>query len=457
MLVSLVLALSPLVPAQAPRMLAAEELQADVFQLTDTLTRLHAGLHRYASVEEIDEACGALALAAEAGAHDVLWFHRQVCELIARIGCGHSRAILGERDRAAALTRRGMLPFTVLLDGERAWIVRVLDPKAALRPGQELLAVDGLSLAEIRARAFARMSDDGFVTSAKERRFEREFAETYSVLVDEAPAGPFELRLADVSESVRVTGLSGEAYRAARGVEAEPALIALELLPEFDAAHLSVTAFQDAAAGQPGFLAQLETSFRTLREKKVAHLILDLRGNGGGRDMFGAKLVSYFAHGPFGYFERIEVTPEYQGDVEIEERQGRRLMLSHEGLALQQPAEFAFQGEVSFLIDGNTFSTAADVAAVAHANHLATFLGEETGGGYEGNNSGDSTRILLRNSGLTVFVPQWNYTTAGVGPGHHGRGVEPDVALKPTIADALAGRDALLARALERIRAGTKR
>ena len=173
--------------------------------------------------------------------------------------------------------------------------------------------------------------------------------------------------------------------------------------------------------------------------------------------MFGAALVSYLAHAPFGYFERIEVTPDYQGDVEIVEREGRRLMLSHEGLQVQQPAEFAFQGAVSFLIDGHTFSTAADVASVAHANHLATFLGEETGGGYEGNNSGDSTRLTLRNSGLTVFVPQWNYTTAGVGPGHHGRGVEPDVALKPTIEAVLAGRDAVLERAQERIRAGTKR
>jgi len=444
-------------PAQAPRVLSSEELQADVFQLTDTLSRLHAGLHRYASAEEIDEAFGALALTVEDEPHDVLWFHRQVSALIARIGCGHSRVILGERDRAAALARRGMLPFTVLLDGERAWLLKVLEPKSGLRPGQELLALDGLSMAELRARAFARMSDDGFVTSAKERGLEHEFAESYAVLVDETPGGPFELRLAGVAEPVHVAGLAPEAYRAARGPEPERPLVSLQLLPADDAARLSIAAFGSPPAGEPGFLAQLETSFRTLREKQVAHLILDLRGNGGGVDTFGAALVSYLARAPFGYFERIEVTPDYQGDVEIVEREGRRLMLSHPGLQVQQPAELHFLGEVSFLIDGDTFSTAADVASVAHANHLATFLGEETGGGYEGNNSGDSMRLALRSSGITVNVPEWNYTTAGVAPGHHGRGVEPEVALKPTIADALSGRDAVLERALERIRAGTKR
>ena len=79
-----------------------------------------------------------------------------------------------------------------------------------------------------------------------------------------------------------------------------------------------------------------------------------------------------------------------------------------------------FEGDVCILIDGGTFSTAADLATVAHANRLATFFGEETGGGYEGNNSGSSEFLRLPNSGLGVSVPHWNYRTAGVGPGHEG-------------------------------------
>ena len=47
------------------------------------------------------------------------------------------------------------------------------------------------------------------------------------------------------------------------------------------------------------------------------------------------------------------------------------------------------------LIDGWTFSTAADVATVAHHKHLATFIGEERGGGYDGNTSGSTHRLGL--------------------------------------------------------------
>lgn len=452
-LVALSLAtLEPVRGAQELRVLSPAEMQEDLFRLTETLTSLHGGLYRHASAEEIEASFGAALQQAEAGPRDVLAFYRGISELVAGIRCGHTRVQLGERDRAAALRRRGLLPIEVLLAGERAWITRVLGEGSALRAGQELLALDGLSIPAIRARAFARSSDDGFIESGKERALEAELAELYVLLVDERASGAYELSLAGGSEPVRVEGLPPEKYRELRGSRPERPWVKLVLFPEENAGHLRLRAFGDPPRGEPGFLEQLETSFRTMRERGIAHLILDLRGNGGGRDMYGAKLVSYLTAKPFEYFERIEVTPDYAGDVEIVERDGRRLMLSHDGLQVQQPAALHFQGDVRILIDGFTFSTAADVATVAHANGLARFLGEETGGGYEGNNSGDSSALALRNSGFTIGIQYWNYTTAGVGPGHRGRGVEPDVAVAATIEDVLAGRDAVLERALEEIR-----
>ena len=439
------------------RTLTPVEMQEDLFLLTDKVTSLHSGLARYFPAQVFEENSGALLARAGEGPRDVRWFHREVSALIAGIGCGHSGVRLGERDRAAVLAQRGLLPIEVLLDGERAWITRVLAPESGLRPGQELLAIDGLALSEIRARAFARISPDGFIESGRQRRLEATFPETYALLVDEASSGPYELRLAGVAEPVRVAGLAPEAYRAARGPERVRPVVALEIRAADGVGVLTVSEFGDPAANEPSFTAALETAFRTLREREVPHLVLDLRGNGGGVDMYGALLVSYLAHAPFGYFERIEVTPAYSGAYRIEERDGRRLMLSHEGLTVQQPAELAFRGDVIVLIDGLTFSTAADVATVAHANHLATFLGDETGGGYEGNNSGDSQPVVLPSSGITVNVPLWCYTTAGVGSGHHGRGVEPDEAVHASIEDVLVGRDVVLERAFERFRASAGR
>ena len=105
-----------------------------------------------------------------------------------------------------------------------------------------------------------------------------------------------------------------------------------------------------------------------------------------------------------------------------------------------------------FLIDGWTFSTAADVATVTHHHGLATFIGEEVGGGYDGNTSGSSMRLDLPNSGFRVNVPQWMYTTANVGHAFPGRGVPPDHRVRPTVEDVLSGRDAELELALTMIR-----
>jgi len=435
------------------RTLSPEEMRADLFLLGDTLASQHAGLHRYTDAAELDELLGRELEEVGEEPRDVLWFYRHVCEVLSAIHCGHTRAQLPQADLVAAAARRGLLPLELHWSGTRAWIVRVLDDGVALRPGAELVSIDGLTPAEIRARAFARLSGDGAIESGKERELAWSFPELYSQLVSEAE-GPYRVAVAGLAAPLAVTGLAPAVFDARRAQLPRRPPVHFELGDD-GVGVLTVATFADPGGGEPGFLAALESAFRSLREHGAKHLVLDLRGNGGGRDMYGAALVSYLASKPFGYFERIEVTPDYQpgGAFQLEERDGRRLMLSHPGLAVQEPAELHFSGDVQILIDGWTFSTAADVATVAHHLHLATFLGEETGGGYDGNTSGDGMMLALPNSHVSVHVPKWMYTTANLGHAHSGRGVPPDVPLVPSIEDVLAGRDVVLAKALERARA----
>jgi hypothetical protein len=447
-----VLVLVPSVGQRSLRMLTPGEMREDLFQLTEKLTSLHGGLHRYASEAEIQGAFDTAFLAVEERERDQLWFYRQACELVAHVHCGHTNVRLPENVQLAALDRRGVLPIQVRLQGERLWITRVLEARAGLEPGKEILTIDGLDVATIRARALARSSGDGFVETGKERALEAGFAEAFALLVGEREAGPYEVLLAGAAAPLFVEPITGSRYSVLRRFPARNPVVEFELRAGDGVAILDFDAFADPPGGGPRFLDQLEEGFRRLREEKVPHLILDLRGNGGGRDMYGATLVSYLSSKPFGYFERITVTPDYAGEGRIEEKDGLRRMLSHDGLQVQQPADDRFRGNVCILIDGGTFSTAADVATVAHANHLATFFGEETGGGYEGNNSGSTEFLRLSNSGLAVSVPHWNYRTAGIGSGHEGRGVVPDYPVCNSIEDELAGRDAVLERALEYLR-----
>jgi hypothetical protein len=104
---------------------------------------------------------------------------------------------------------------------------------------------------------------------------------------------------------------------------------------------------------------------------------------------------------------------------------------------------------VFVLIDGGTFSTAADFCAVAHHLGRATFIGEETGGGYYGNNSGLEAVVTLPNSQLRVRVPMYEYWKAVPRYDGRRRGTRPDRAVETTIADLLRGVDGALEVALK--------
>jgi len=125
---------------------------------------------------------------------------------------------------------------------------------------------------------------------------------------------------------------------------------------------------------------------------------------------------------------------------------------SHPGVAEQQPNANPFRGRVVVLIDGGTFSTAADVAAQLRSAGHAMFVGEETGGGYEGNTSGLNASIVLPNSRLRTKIMMYGYWNAVRKPEVRGRGTMPDHVVARRTADVLAGVDPQLKRALGLLR-----
>ncbi|HJZ69181.1 MAG TPA: S41 family peptidase, partial [Blastocatellia bacterium] len=238
--------------------------------------------------------------------------------------------------------------------------------------------------------------------------------------------------------------------------------LALRFLKEPDIAEIRIGGF-----GGGAYPKWMEDTFRSLHEKGTKVLILDLRGNGGGADMYGAMLVSYLTDKPFRYFDHINVktiSPSFKQysdwRAENEPRLREQMIVNpsggylvtpklHPGVAEQPPGKYPFMGKVFVLIDGNTFSTAADFCAVTHHLKRATFIGEETGGGYYGNNSGMQTVLTLPNTKMKVRVPMYEYWNAV--PGYDGkrRGTRPDYQVETKFANLLRGVDEQLDVALK--------
>jgi hypothetical protein len=238
--------------------------------------------------------------------------------------------------------------------------------------------------------------------------------------------------------------------------------LAMRFLKDPDVAEIRIGGF-----GGNNYPKWMEDTFRILREKGTRVLIIDLRGNGGGNDMYGAMLVSYLTDKPFRYFDHIDVKTiapsfkEFSDWRADREPQLRENMIAnpaggylvppkiHPGVAEQPPGKYPFLGKVFVLIDGGTFSTAADFCAVAHHLKRASFIGEETGGGYYGNNSGMETTLTLPGSKMRVRVPMYEYWNAV--PGYDGkrRGTRPDQLCETKVANLLRGVDEQLELALK--------
>jgi Peptidase family S41 len=123
--------------------------------------------------------------------------------------------------------------------------------------------------------------------------------------------------------------------------------------------------------------------------------------------------------------------------------------VGHPNWGLQQPRRPTFRGQVFALIDGDSFSTTAEFLSQAHAHHRATFLGEESGGGYYGNTSGFTPILTLPHSQIRMVVPLLGYFMA-IPPGQPANhGIVPDHPVRYTIDEVLAGQDKEMALALQ--------
>ena len=211
------------------------------------------------------------------------------------------------------------------------------------------------------------------------------------------------------------------------------------------------------------FQQWIENTFKTLHEKDTKVLIIDLRGNGGGRDMNGALLVSCLTDKPFRYFDRITaktIEPTFKAQADWSDERTSQLrqevtpnplggyLVKHPGMAEQAPGKYPFLGKVIVLIDGGVFSTAADFCAVTHHLRRATFIGEETGGGYCGNNSGSFAMVTLPNSKFEMRLPLYAYWNAVSGSGGNRKGTLPDHVVVTKAANLLRGVDEQLDLAL---------
>ena len=193
-------------------------------------------------------------------------------------------------------------------------------------------------------------------------------------------------------------------------------------------------------------------SFRKLRKENINNLVLDIRSNGGGRVGLSTLLTKYISRKPFKVADTIftrsktlwpytkYIKGKFFNNIELLFIDGKR----SDGLFHIRSMEKKFytpkkinryRGDVYVLTNGPTFSASTLFCNYIKGQPGITLVGEETGGGWYGNDGIMIPDIILPNTKTRVRLPlfrivQYNHIA------EKGTGVWPDIYI-PTNYEAL--------------------
>jgi C-terminal processing protease CtpA/Prc len=214
------------------------------------------------------------------------------------------------------------------------------------------------------------------------------------------------------------------------------------------------------------FKKDLGAMFRRLADEEATTVIIDIRRNGGGYTEFADELLRYLTRTPYRSWSRQELkrSKELRDSVDIvapvrwppfkyffpDPRRiftgapGTTAIWMHPDVKTPRRAEPFFNGAVCVLTGPATFSAAAIFADTIKTFHLATIIGEETGG--RANTTMQPVVYQLPRSALVVSIATGRSIRANGDDGDLNT-VAPDIIVRTTADDIRNGRDPVLERA----------
>ncbi|WP_372754632.1 S41 family peptidase [Mariniflexile sp.] len=218
-------------------------------------------------------------------------------------------------------------------------------------------------------------------------------------------------------------------------------------------------------------------SFAILDSLKTENFILDLRDNGGGRISEISYLYSFLAKEKFQLVKESEVNsrlPYFDflmsnttpTSLKIASVLGSPMIVIHNLIKTKkredriyynlrfskekEPNNLAYKGNLYVLINGGSFSASALLSTHLKATDRAVFVGEETGGAYNGCVAGIYKIHQLPNSKLKIRMGLMQIETP-YKQTPDGFGVMPDVEIAHTIEDIINNGDPEIEWVLQRI------
>ncbi len=246
------------------------------------------------------------------------------------------------------------------------------------------------------------------------------------------------------------------------------------IFPVASDSTISILKIRDFTDGK---IKVYDSIFSTIKKHNVQNLIIDLRGNPGGRLNEIHKLAQYLNDTTFVFTQPATITKRttyfnlLKGKSPVTTFFSipfvtiystiRGLKASRNDLGelkvpikssrITKPKSLNYKNNLYVITDGMTFSAAAIISSHLKGRNRALFVGDETGGTFNGTVAGVMPIVKLPHSklklrvGLMTIKPEQQTEKEGYG-------VLPDVYIKPTEEDFLSEKDVELEYILNRLK-----
>lgn len=467
--------------------LSAEDALNDLALARDALEGIHPGYDRYTSREVLDAAWSRAEERVRAAATITdVHLYRELAQVLTAIRCDHTLAELPPAFERARREIATFFPLQLRLFEGRAYVIALDGESAgALRPGDEVVAIDGRPMADVVRQILPLLAVDGRTEYVRPSTFASSgdllasgFEHFYPVLFGEWwRAG---------ASTITVRRIEGDATR------------------EFSSSVRPITFDRWQAIGDQGpyrqnFVDAVHSEIRdngvaTLRidtfvnyrapvdpdevygplfaeyaARRVHTLVLDTRRNGGGSDDAMLALLAWLSSEPFTLLRERRVrtidlspwaehldtwdpsalTPDPARFERVDDGDGWRVLPTSEEVMLspQAPKPGAFTGRLLVLSSARNASAMTMLLAKLRARPATAVVGEATGGSATGPTAGVIYFLRLPASGIRVRIP-WQRHWVDVGDAREGVGIVPEIEVVTTLEDVLSGRDPAFERAI---------